>query len=211
MKKEHSITQLIVDESGSMQGFNPLVKGTYQSIVRAMRNERVEFPELQQYFQAWTFSSGEISVRNTIPIFGIHEDTHFPELEYNPKGGTPLYDAMGRALISLETHIQNTPTLQNEPEISVVIVTDGYENDSQEFTGSQIGKLVSRLQSKGWKFTYHGTDHDVHEMAAKMAIKNAYSFSKNARGFENMSASVVRHRHSDKEAFLKEKLGNKEF
>lgn len=209
MKKEHSITQLIVDESGSMQGFNQMVKSTYQSIVAAMKNERVEFPELQQYFQAWTFSSGVIAVRNAIPIFEIADDGNFPELAYNPNGGTPLYDAMGRALISLETHIQNTPALQNEPEISVVIITDGYENDSQEFTGTQIGKLVSRLQSQGWKFTYHGTDHDVHEMAAKMAIRNAHSFSKSATGFESMSASVVSNRRMSKEAFLTEKLRNK--
>jgi hypothetical protein len=98
MKKEHSITQLIIDESGSMNSAKNYVLDTYQSIVKAMLNERIEYPELQQYIDVWTFSNDTDQVKQVMPFQQIAWDIDdIPTLSYQPNGGTPLYDAMGSA------------------------------------------------------------------------------------------------------------------
>jgi hypothetical protein len=206
MKKEHSITQLIIDESGSMSGSSDYVIKTYHSIIQAMRNERLEYPQLQQYLEVWSFSDRAIPIRNTVPWNVITDsDQTIPDIDYTPSGGTPLYDALGRSLITLETKLQQQAHIMVDPEVSIIVITDGFENSSVEFDGPHIHRLVTRLQDKNWKFTYYGADHDIHVMAEKIAIRNRAVFSKDRNGFDDLSAKITRERRQSKEDFMRSK------
>ena len=58
---------------------------------------------------------------------------------YTPEGGTPLLDAVGRTIMWMDR-------LQPTPERTlVVILTDGEENASREFTPQQIRDLIREL------------------------------------------------------------------
>lgn len=201
MKKEHSITQLIIDESGSMSTAREFVHQTYRSIINAMKNERVEFPELQQYIEIWTFSGVGTEVRCVLPFQKIEDTNVLLDLAYEPNGGTPLYDAMGRALINLETKLMHE-NQYDDPDVSIMILTDGMENASHIFNGTQIQEIVQRLQQQKWKFTYFGTDHDVHDMAARISIQNSYAFQKNREGFNRASRQYIREREENKLEYL---------
>ena len=62
---------------------------------------------------------------------------------------------MGIALHTLEKEV-------GEDAIALVtVITDGYENASREYTGKMIKDLVSRLDEKGWVFTYIGANQDA--------------------------------------------------
>jgi hypothetical protein len=93
----------------------------------------------------------------------------------------------------------------NDPDISIMILTDGMENASSLFTGDQISNMVQRFQQQKWKFQYFGTDHDVHAMAQRISILRARSFGKNSAGFQEVSDSYVVERRNEKEAFLRAK------
>ena len=65
-------------------------------------------------------------------------------------------------------------------------MTDGEENDSKEFSGSDIKKLVEELKQNRWTFTYIGTDHDVEKIAISLSINNTMVFEKNEADIKKM-------------------------
>ena len=52
----------------------------------------------------------------------------------------------------------------------LVIVTDGYENASREYTGEAIKKLVEEKEEAGWLIVYLGSDHDIYKQTKMMGI-----------------------------------------
>lgn len=70
----------------------------------------------------------------------------------------------------------------------VTIITDGYENDSLEWDGASVKKLIDRLCKKGWVFTYIGANQDAALEAGKIGVKNSLTFEASIEGTVNMFA-----------------------
>jgi hypothetical protein len=85
----------------------------------------------------------------------------------------------------------------------VAVITDGEENSSRLYSGTEIQILVEQLAQEGWEFTYYGTDHDVKQMAERLAIGRHRSFSKNATGFDELRRVQIAEEKSAKYGFLK--------
>lgn len=79
-----------------------------------------------------------------------------------PRGGTPLLDAMGRALDHL--------TKYNPEEVIVMVITDGEENESREWTCDRIKARVTELEAKDWKFLFLGANIDAFAEAGGLGI-----------------------------------------
>jgi hypothetical protein len=88
-----------------------------------------------------------------------------PKEEYEPRGGTPLYDAVGVGVGLLDA----------EPEAArrrlLVVVTDGYENASKVHTLASIRELLQRKQNEGWTVLYLGADHDAWAQAEAIGLQ----------------------------------------
>jgi hypothetical protein len=70
--------------------------------------------------------------------------------EVNPRGMTPLYDAIGR-IVSLAE--------KDKPEKAVlVIMTDGEENSSTEMTKKAAKAALDRVRAKGWEVVFLGAE-----------------------------------------------------
>lgn len=65
----------------------------------------------------------------------------------------PLYDATG---IVIERAIA-----RNNDRTVIVILTDGHENASVEYTQAKIKDKVKQLQDKGWEVIFLGANFDV--------------------------------------------------
>jgi Mg-chelatase subunit ChlD len=86
------------------------------------------------------------------------------EQTYVPRGGTPLYDAVGRGIRALEA-------TQPKGKVIVVIITDGYNNASHEFTREDVFELINQKQVKaGWEFVFMGAGVDAYVAGAAMGI-----------------------------------------
>ena len=84
-------------------------------------------------------------------LLGISRET------YSPHGNTPMYDAIGLALTRLETLPQTDNT-----GFLVIVVSDGQENASQEWTSGRLAEKVKALQDSGkWTFVYIGANQDL--------------------------------------------------
>jgi hypothetical protein len=70
--------------------------------------------------------------------------------EVNPRGMTPLYDAIGR-IVSLAE--------KDRPEKAVIVImTDGEENSSEEMTKATAKAALDRVRKKGWEVVFLGAE-----------------------------------------------------
>ncbi len=70
--------------------------------------------------------------------------------EVNPRGMTPLYDAIGRMVSLAES---------DKPQKAVlVIMTDGEENSSREMTKATTRAALDRVRAKGWEIVFLGAE-----------------------------------------------------
>lgn len=70
--------------------------------------------------------------------------------EVNPRGMTPLYDAIGKIVTLAE---------KDRPEKAVIVImTDGEENSSQEMTKASAKAALDRIRKKGWEVVFLGTE-----------------------------------------------------
>jgi hypothetical protein len=121
-----------------------------------------------------------------------------PDLAFYPRGLTPLLDAMGKTLADTQTRIVNADT-----KVVFMVITDGDENASREWTRDKIKTTVEACTKNGWLFQFLGANIDSFGEAGSIGIKSlsTLDYSANAAGVKGMysatSASTGRYRGSD--------------
>lgn len=107
---------------------------------------------------------------------------------YRPHGGTPLLDAVGRTIMWMDRQ-------QPQPDRTlVVILTDGEENASHEFTAPQIRDLIRSREATGtWTFVYLAASQDAWAVSERLGIPggNTSNFSVGEMGVAFMRASAA--------------------
>ena len=154
--------QIVLDRSGSMSsiaaatvdGLNGFL--TKQRVVPGICRLSLADFDSQEPFRLLT---------DAIPIAEMRDLG--PE-DFQPRGATPLYDALGLAIERCDARAAANP---DEDQV-LVIVTDGYENASTDFTGEQIAKLLKKRQAKSWTVLYLGANQD------SFAVGNALNLSR---------------------------------
>lgn len=103
---------------------------------------------------------------------------------YVPRAMTPLLDAIGRGINDLEQNLAVMPKKEKPAHVVMLVVTDGQENDSQEFTREQITKMINKKQEDGWKFIFLSADLDAIDDAIAHGVRamSAMSYDKDEAG-----------------------------
>lgn len=102
-----------------------------------------------------------------------------------PRGGTALLDAVGTAITKVGGKLRDMPEDERPGEVMVVIVTDGGENSSHEYTRSQVKDLIQhQIDKYNWKFTYLGANQDSFAEAGSIGIPSyaTMDYSATTRG-----------------------------
>lgn len=125
---------------------------------------------------------------------------------YQPRAATPLLDAIG---IGIHRHSKHLDSIQPEAkpaDIVFVIVTDGQENSSREFTRAHITDLLKAKEDAGWKFIFLSSDLSAVREARDFAVREARSArfdkSKTLASFSRMSSKIADFNASKVEASL---------
>ncbi|KAB7726844.1 VWA domain-containing protein [Rudanella paleaurantiibacter] len=171
---------IILDESGSMGALRQTTLNGFNEIVQTIQTTAQQFPEQPQFVSFVTFNgSGIRTILDKEPADRLRLLTSH---QYQPNGGTPLFDAMGRSLMRLELQLEQ----ETNPTVLVSVLTDGEENASREFTAASVRAMVERLKQNGWSFTYMGANHAVENAAASIAITNLVRFVHTPEGIEQV-------------------------
>jgi Mg-chelatase subunit ChlD len=187
---KHQVFNLIIlDESGSMASVKNVTMAGFNETVQTIQGAQKKFPEQEHSVSLVTFNSMDIrTVLDNQPAEAL---TLLTDGSYQPDGGTPLFDAMGRSLMRLEFQTEHL----SDFTILVSILTDGHENASQEFSGSAIKAMIDRLTEKGWTFTYMGANHNVEQMASSLSIKSFLRFESTQEGMDELFRKDRNSRH----------------
>ena len=84
---------------------------------------------------------------------------------------TALLDAVGRAINETGERLAKLDEKDRPGLVVFVVMTDGLENSSSEFTKPQIKEMIERQQRQyQWHFTFLGANQDAFAEAAAMGI-----------------------------------------
>ena len=107
-------------------------------------------------------------------IAGGKKPADVPELNdsvYQPRGLTPLYDAMGRLIKRADDRIARRAKAEKPVEDQLVVVfTDGLENNSHRYDRPEVFELVKKRQDDGWTFVFMGANQDSYTESDKIGL-----------------------------------------
>lgn len=91
--------------------------------------------------------------------------------EYQSGGNTALIDAIGKTIDKIGNVQKNTAKEYRADKVLFVIITDGCENASRQYSADRVKAMVERQKSKhGWEFIFLGANIDAAETAAHFGI-----------------------------------------
>ena len=115
--------------------------------------------------------------------------------DYAPRAGTPLFDAIGSLVARADERIKRRE-LDGQPEEdqTLIILTDGLENASREFTGPQIAALLDARKEMGWAIAYLGANQDALAEAGRIGVdqRSASNFRATEDGLSRAYSSMSR-------------------
>lgn len=215
MEAKNIYNLIILDESGSMTAIERQAVSAMNETIQGIRKAQKTNPD-QNYFVTLVVFEGDgmkgvRTVRDRVPVENVED---IKQEEYVPGACTPLYDAMGLSITNL-----SKVTKKDDP-VLVTIITDGMENSSSEYSGSDIKHLVSKKRESGWTFAYIGANQDAVEVARELDIKNALNFDASEEGTEEMGSILAESTvmfnmaapkccMADSDGFFKKKTGRK--
>ena len=118
-----------------------------------------------------------------------------------PRGRTALNDAVGTTIVRLGERLAALPDDERPGKVVVVVVTDGAENASREYTLEQVRALVTeQTEQYGWEFICLAANVDAFGTGAGYGFTREQTMSydatpKGASGsFAAASAGITRTR-----------------
>lgn len=141
---------LCLDASGSMRGISGDVIQGFNSYLADLKEQVAE-----RYFDAQlVLLKFNTTLRGLSPVTTTLSDFEaLTPRTYHPDGWTPLYDAVGVMIDTIQEQIDQE---RYEGGVLLIVHTDGQENESVRFTQRQVRDLVEKKEREGWNFLYIG-------------------------------------------------------
>ena len=165
---------VILDKSGSM---NKILEATIDGYNEFLNEQKKVYPESKWHLITF-HSEVDKCISNTIEnIEGLTMET------YKPDGLTCLYDAIGYMYeLSSET----------PGEHICIVITDGHDNASQNYSRQHIQQFISERKSENWKFIFCGatSDYIIEGKQLGFEKKDIHHFNQEAPEVTNLFRSL---------------------
>jgi len=186
MNKNLTDIVLVVDRSGSMISCKDDAQGGIKTFIEEQKKV-----EGDANFTLVQFDNEYDFIHKGIPIADV------PEYTLCPRGSTALLDAVGRAINETGERLSKISENNRPGCVVFVIVTDGCENASKEFTRDQIRKMITCQKDEyNWQFTFIGADDSTFAEAGSLGIsKNMvlqYNANEKSKEAFNIASNKVR-------------------
>ncbi len=166
---------VVLDESGSMDTIGKEAEDSVNKFFDEQKSLNIKGTNVTLV----KFNSVINEVFSDIPL----EDV--PKFEnFKPSDMTALYDAIGLTM--------KKKKMKGGNKVIFVILTDGQENCSKEYTHLHtIKKMIKDMETNhGWKFVYLAANQDAFSVGASYGINNCANFDATPDGFLQMTREV---------------------
>lgn len=177
MKKGLTEIVCVVDRSGSMGSMRDEAMNGFNDFLKKQK----EVPG-EANLTLVLFDHEYIIAHDGKPLAEAERLTH---KTYVPRGTTALWDAVGRAITTVGERLDKTPEDQKAEKVIVVILTDGFENASQEYNGGKIKSMIEHQRNTySWEFIFLAANQDAVATAKSMSIPQsaAMNFAPTRKG-----------------------------
>lgn len=195
MKKGLTELVFILDKSGSMSGLESDTIGGFNSMLAKQKEVDGEC-----CVTTALFDNGYELIHDRTDIKAIGPIT---DKEYQVGGSTALLDAIGRTINKIGSAQKHTSEDYRAEKVMFVIITDGEENSSREYSADKVRALIERQKEKhGWEFIFLGANIDAVATAGRFGISadRAVDYLADSKGtelnFRVMAKTVSKFRES---------------
>jgi uncharacterized protein YegL len=182
------LVNMILDKSGSMATRWEDVVGGYNSYLNELKAD----DKTDYRMTVVLFDTNKTVVCEDEPLASLEPMT---VRSYTPSGGTALYDAVGETVSQAKT--------EDVTKVVTVIMTDGEENSSRNWTYDRVTGLINSKEQEGvWTFIFMGETMKVAVqgqamMGAYAANTFQYNQAKPSASYRSLAANLVRFANSD--------------
>ena len=178
----------VLDESGSMYNSANDVVGGFQKLVEEQKTEK----DGECIISLYRFSS---KVTNDYIGKPVNEISN---LEYSPGGCTAMNDGVGTAIDEIGKWLSDMDEAERPSKNIIVIMTDGQENCSREYTFDSVKYKIQHQEEKyNWTFIYMGTNlldlKDANRLGIKMrSVSGSDNIASNYSHIDNYAKALRR-------------------
>ncbi|WP_378736460.1 VWA domain-containing protein [Nocardia brasiliensis] len=183
-----TLIAVLLDRSGSMQSIKSDTEGGFSAFIEEQR----KVPKTIEVTLAQFDTEYECLYSNR-PIAQV------PPLDLQPRGMTALYDAVGRLITDIGAELAKRPEPERPSTVIVVVLTDGHENSSKEWSHAAVKSLITQQQEVySWNFLFLGANMDAVAIGTEMGFdpRNSITYAAAPQGvsgvFRAAAASSAR-------------------
>ena len=175
---------LVVDRSGSMADIKDDAQGGINTLIAEQFAEEgqltVTLSEFDDHFEDVVRMSGK-------PF----------AYKLSPRGSTALLDAVGKEITRTAQELDALPKALRPSKVLFVVVTDGQENSSNEFTLKAVkASIETQRKDHGWTFQFIGAEEAAWQ--GREIGMNSASFKRTDKGqrgaYKTMNDSMKTYR-----------------
>lgn len=179
---------VVVDRSGSMDSIRSDAENGLNSFIEDQKKEPGKCTLRLDQFDT-TYDN----------VFKTQDISTVPRYSLVPRGLTALLDGMGRTIVDFGAELAALPEDERPGNVIVVVVTDGGENASREFTNERVKALVKEQEEKyGWTFVFLAANQDAIAVGSSLGVGagNSMTYDVNNIGstYSTLSAKVTQTR-----------------
>lgn len=154
MKKDYTHILIVLDASGSMSSIQDDIKGSFNEFLKKQREEPGK-----TVFDLYQFSDEAKRIVKSADLAKFHDDLM---AKYDCSGCTALNDAVCTAIDTIGREFAGMPEAERPEHVLCVIITDGMENASREFTAKDVKDRIKHQQNVyKWDFQFLAANQDA--------------------------------------------------
>jgi hypothetical protein len=160
---------VLLDRSSSMMKLRQTVIDSFNSQFAKMRENKGD--------TRWTFcqfddKDSAKGAKEAFPhtVFEHRAEKDMTPLtlnDFKPRGSTALVDAVCMTMQQIDARVSGR---EDSIKPVLMIVTDGLENSSVEFSSAKMREMNAERQKKGWEVLYLGANQDAWSEAGKYGM-----------------------------------------
>lgn len=180
MKKGLCEIIVVLDRSGSMESIKHDMEGGFDNFIAEQKKFdgecKVSLYQFDTEYEA---------------VYEGRDLASVPKCKLVPRGGTALLDALGRTINAVGARFGSEVEWDRPEKVVVLVITDGHENSSREFSYRKIKEMVNTQETNyNWKFVYLGADPSTFDEAEKMGVAMAAAYTPSPKGASKMYGVV---------------------
>ena len=182
---------ILLDRSGSMAGLVADVVGGINAFLADQRTTATD------RLAACTVTLAQFDSQDPYEVLAsarpVDEIADLTAEQYQPRGATPLLDAVGTLLDDTERRVGSGPA-DGTIDPVVVVFTDGLENASRQWNRAALFDRITALEAAGWTFVFLGANQDAYLEAGGLGFAgaNTQNFRGDGLGSRYAMAEVSR-------------------